>query len=243
MAELEGRLAVVTGGAAGIGRATCLALASRGARVAIGDVDVANAIAVVEAITARGGEAAAFHVDVRDQASVDAFISAATERFGQVDIVVPNAGVASRAFVHELEEEEFRRMLDINLLGVFRTCRAALPGLYERRAGTIVIVASDAGKRGEGGAAGYTATKFGVLGLMESLAEEARTYGVRVNAVCPSGVKTALSLSLERADGTRYDSTSWMEPEEVAEVIAFLASDRSRALTGTSVDIPGGVRP
>jgi NAD(P)-dependent dehydrogenase (short-subunit alcohol dehydrogenase family) len=199
-------------------------------------------VGVADEIVAAGGVAEAFSADVRSQASMDALVEAVVDRFGRLDVLVPNAGVASRAFVHELEEAEFDRLLDVNLLGVFRTCHAALPFLYAQGRGTIVIVASDAGKEGEGGAAAYTASKFGVLGFMESLAEEARDRGVRVNAVCPSGVRTALSLTLKRADGVPYDSSSWMDPEEVAEVIAFLASDASSAMTGTSVDIPGGVR-
>lgn len=240
--DLEGRVAVVTGGARGIGRATCIALARRGAHVAVADLDVADAASVSDEVRAAGGIAEAFPCDVRSQTSMDALMTAVIDRLGRLDVLVPNAGVASRAFVHELEEAEFERLLDVNLLGVFRTCRAALPSLYAQRRGTIVIVASDASKEGEGGAAAYTASKFGVLGFMESLAEESRDRGVRVNAVCPTGVRTALSLTLTRADGSPYDSSSWLDPEEVAEVIAFLASDASGAMTGTSVDIPGGVR-
>jgi NAD(P)-dependent dehydrogenase (short-subunit alcohol dehydrogenase family) len=132
-------------------------------------------------------------------------------------------------------------MLDVNLLGVFNCCQAVLPAFYSRGRGNIVIIASNSGKTGFASNAAYCASKFGVLGFMESLAAESRPRGVRVNAICPAGVKTRMGDGLREADGRLLDQAGFMAPEEIADVALFLASDQSRAIHGQSLNVYGGV--
>ena len=152
-----------------------------------------------------------------------------------------NAGIQRRYFVADLPRTEFQAMLDVNLLGVFLTCQAVLPTFYERQQGNIILIASDSGKHGYAYNAAYCASKFAVLGFMEALADEAKHYRVRVNALCPAGVKTDMGKQLKEADGNAVNDTYFMEPEEVADVALFLASHQSRAIHGQAINVYGGV--
>ena len=134
-----------------------------------------------------------------------------------------NAGIQRRYFVANLPREEFQAMLDVNLLGTFLTCQAILPTFYTRQQGNIILIGSDSGKRGYAYNSAYCASKFAVLGFMEALADEARPYRVRVNALCLAGVKTDMGKRLQEADGTSVNDTYFMETEEVADVALFLA--------------------
>jgi 3-oxoacyl-[acyl-carrier protein] reductase len=161
--------------------------------------------------------------------------------WGGLDIVVAAAGIQRRYFVHDLPPAEFQAMLDVNLLGVYNVCQAVLPHFYARRSGNIVIIASNSGKAAYAYNAAYCASKFAVLGFMESLAAEAKPYRVRVNALCPAGVQTPMGDGLLEADGRPVDMSHFMAPEEVADVALFLASDQSRAIHGQALNVYGGV--
>lgn len=239
--QLQNKVAIVTGAGRGIGRAIALTYARAGARLVIAERNLNDAQKVAAEIHALGQPATAIETDVTAEASIASMVQQTLETFGTIDILATNAGIQRRAAVHALPLAEFQAMLDVNLLGAFLCCKAVLPTLYAKRDGNIVMIASDSGKHGYTHCAAYCASKFGVLGFMESLADEAREYAVRVNAICPAGVKTHMSDTATWADGSPLDTTHFMEPEEIADVALFLASQQSRALHGQSLQVYGGV--
>ncbi len=239
--QLAGKIAIVTGAGRGIGRAVAQAFASEGASVVVAEREPELAAQTVQEIQASGGKALGIPTDVARQDSVDAMLEQTLEVFGTVNLLAACAGIQRRYFVHELPSAEFQAILDVNLLGIFYCCKAVLPTFYTKRDGTIVIIASDSGKHGYAYNAAYCASKFGVLGFMESLADEARDYRVRVNAICPAGVKTQMNATTLQRDGSHYDMTHFMEPEEIADVALFLATPQSRAIHGQPLQVYGGV--
>ena len=239
--SLTGKAAIVTGAGSGIGRAIAVALANAGARVAVADFYAERAGQVAQEIKDQGGSSLAVAMDVTQPADCARLAQLVQAEWGAVDVLVANAGIQRRYPVHELPPDEFQAMLDVNLLGVFNCCQAVLPALYSRGRGNIVIIASNSGKTGFATNAAYCASKFGVLGFMESLAVESRPRGVRVNAICPAGVKTRMGDGLLEADGRPLDMSGFMEPEDIADVAVFLASDQSRAIHGQSLNVYGGV--
>jgi NAD(P)-dependent dehydrogenase (short-subunit alcohol dehydrogenase family) len=158
-----------------------------------------------------------------------------------VDILVCNAGITARHYFHEHPTADFEAVLAVNLLGTFYCCKSVLPTMYARRGGNIIIMISRSGQRSTGFNAAYCASKFAQRGFMEALAAEARTYSVRVNAVCPGGVKTDLARTCKLQDGGLLDTSGFLEPEEVADAVLFLASDQSRGMHGKCLDVHGGV--
>jgi 3-oxoacyl-[acyl-carrier protein] reductase len=238
---LTGKVAIVTGAGSGIGQAIAMALAAAGARVAVADHRAERASQVLGKIKDQNGSALAVEMDVSRPADCARLVQLAQAEWGAVDLLVANAGIQRRYPVHELPPGEFQAMLDVNLLGVFNCCQAVLPTFYSRGRGNIVIIASNSGKTGFATNAAYCASKFGVLGFMESLALESRPRGVRVNAICPAGVKTRMGDGLLEADGRPVDQAGFMAPEEIADVALFLASDQSRAIHGQSLNVYGGV--
>lgn len=239
--QLADKVAIITGGGRGIGRAIALAYAREGASIVIAEQDLEQAQRVVAEIQALGVDALAVKTDVSQQSSVERLVQQALTHFGTVDILTTCAGIQRRYFVHELPTTEFQAMLDVNLLGTFQCCKALLPVLYAKREGIIVMIASDSGKHGYAYNAAYCASKFAVIGFMESLADEARAHRVRVNAICPAGVKTRMSDEATWGDGRALDTTNFMEPQEVADVALFLASAQSRGIHGQSLQVYGGV--
>jgi 2-hydroxycyclohexanecarboxyl-CoA dehydrogenase len=244
--RLEGKVAVVTGGASGIGAATCLRLAAEGARVAVCDFKPDAARLVAEQID---GEA--FDMDVTDSDSVHAAAPAVAERLGPADILVNNAGTDEFGFFHQTDEDLWKRVIDVNLFGVMRVTHAFLPTMIERKGGRIVNVASEAGRVGSNGSASYSAAKGGVISFSKTIAREAARFGVTCNAIAPGPVDTPL-LNRARELGrigdkvidTMVGSTAlrrMAQPEEIAAVIAFLASDDSSYVTGQALGVSGGL--
>jgi NAD(P)-dependent dehydrogenase (short-subunit alcohol dehydrogenase family) len=262
MPDLSGRVALVTGGggAGGIGEAVCIRLAEYGASVAVADVDTAGAHAVAEALTNRGLLAQAFQHDVSHGDQATRVVAEVERRFGAIDILVNNAGVSHAAKFLDLEEQEWDRVIRINLGGVFFTCKAILPGMVARKSGRVINMASIVGKQGLAGLAAYGASKFAIIGLTQTLAAELAQYDITVNAVCPGVVETPLHDGLVRdlimgpgGPADRAQADAWTKSQiplgrpqlaiDVAEMVAFLASDLARNMTAGSYHVDGGLMP
>jgi NAD(P)-dependent dehydrogenase (short-subunit alcohol dehydrogenase family) len=243
--RLKGKSAVVTGAASGIGLAVANRLASEGASVVIGDRNLAG---VQVAAAAIGQNASAVLLDVADEASCNAIVAQAVELHGGLDIVCNIAGVLDFGRFADVDEARWDRVMSINLGGVYRMCRAAMPHLVERR-GNIVNMASAAGLVGIPYNSAYTASKHGVVGLTRALALEFSKEGVRVNAVCPGGVKTPMLEQTPPADidwqmvmrsASWLDSGELADPEDIAAAVAFLASAEAKRITGAAFAVDGG---
>ncbi|APZ33910.1 hypothetical protein BOH66_06300 [Microbacterium aurum] len=252
----EGRVAVITGGGRGAGRAIAQRLAEDGFDVVIGDVRTESADQAAQEIAASTGvRAAGFSVDVASAASVAEFVDSVVERFGTIDVLINNAGVISILPLEQIDEAEWDRVLDINLKGPYLLTRAALPHLTSSGWGRIVNIASDVGKRGEANIAHYCASKFGVVGLTQATGVELARTGVTVNAICPAIMNTDMMKQIAKEgaalDGADVSDTfshlpdvvpmgRATEPTDIANVVSFLCSDDASFLTGQSLNVTGG---
>jgi 3-oxoacyl-[acyl-carrier protein] reductase len=240
-----GQVAIVTGGARGIGIATATLFAQRGYTVVVADIDGAAADEAARGITAAGLRASAVRVDVGDRRSVEAMIQSVIDTHGQIDVMVNNAGIAGNAApIAEVTDDDWEMMLRVDLTSVFLCCRAVMPHMLSRQSGAIVNVASIAGKEGNPRMVPYSSAKAGVIGLTKALAKEVATAGVRVNAVAPAVIETAILKTLTPAQvdymKSRIPMGRFGLPEEAAHVIAFLASPDSSFVTGQCYDVSGG---
>lgn len=245
--RLEGKVALVTGGASGIGAATARRLAAEGARVAVGDINEQGATAVAGEL-----DGFACKLDVTDTASVSAAVAAVEERFGPVEVLVNNAGTDLFSYFVNTDEGLWDFVLGVNLRGVLAVTHAVLGGMQERRSGAIVNVASEAGRVGSQGSSVYSAAKAGVIGFTKAIARESARYRVRCNAVAPGPIETPLLNAApellgelgERLKQGMVNQTVMRrcgEPEEVAAAIAFLASDDASYVTGQTLNVSGGL--
>jgi NAD(P)-dependent dehydrogenase (short-subunit alcohol dehydrogenase family) len=245
MDRFVGRVAVVTGAASGIGRATALRLAREGASAACLDRDLDGARGTADAIVGGGGRAVGYACDVRDPHQVDAAADAVLADFGDPHVLCNVAGVVSAAPIEELTLEEWQRVLDTNLTGTFLMCRTFLPALVRTR-GCIVNTGSRLGVQGRPHRTAYGASKAGVHLLTKALALEFAERGVRINAVLPGATRTGIAQAAwERSPSAPrtvpHSPLGLAEPEEIAAAIAFIASDEMRFMTGSIVPVDGGV--
>jgi NAD(P)-dependent dehydrogenase (short-subunit alcohol dehydrogenase family) len=248
MNRFQGRTAVITGAGSGLGHATALRLAAEGARVACLDVAREAAENTAAEITAAQGAARAYQVDVAEPASVRAAVTAAARDLGRPSILVNCAGIGKFANAHDMPFEEWSRIIAVNLTGTFLMAQAVLPFLLDG-GGNIVNIASNAGLMGQPYSAAYCASKGGVVQLTRALADEYIRRGVRVNAVAPGSITTPLQNAFrqlpEGADSMLIaklrSPLGSSRPEEIAALIAFVASDEARFMTGSIVSIDGGL--
>jgi 3-oxoacyl-[acyl-carrier protein] reductase len=245
MTQAQKKVALVTGAARGIGAAIAERLVRDGACVAVADLDEAAAAQLVERITKPGGGAFFVHLDVADPGSVRQAVRTVIDREGQLDVLVNNAGIAGLAApVAEYPEDEWRRILSIDLDGVFYCCKAALSYMLERGSGRIVNIASISGKEGNPNMSAYSTAKAGVIGFTKALAKEVATRGILVNCVTPAVIATDILNQLsQEAVGymtARIPMGRTGQPEEVAALVAWLASDECTFSTGGVFDISGG---
>lgn len=271
MGKLDGRVALITGGARGQGRSHAVTLASEGADVVVCDIDesigsvpyhLASASDLddtVRLVEKTGRRCVAIRGDVRRQADMDAVADAAIAEFGQIDILLANAGIASASPIAEMDEATWQDMIDVNLTGVFHTFRAVVPHMIEQRSGRIVATSSIVARMGATNSGHYAAAKWGVVGLVKSLSLEVVQYGITVNAVLPGGVNTDMihnpatyKLIMPNADNpTKEDVMAFfagnspvaglLEPEEVSQAILYLVSDDGRHLSGETLTMSGGM--
>jgi NAD(P)-dependent dehydrogenase (short-subunit alcohol dehydrogenase family) len=253
MYGLDGKVALVTGGGAGIGQAIALRLADEGADVALLDRDGAGAKTVAAEIVRRGRRALALEGDVTDLDAAVAAAKTVIDGLGKIDVLVNNAGIVHSSLLVDMDPALFDATLAVNVGGVFRMCKAVVPHMIERGSGAVINMASWAGKSGRPYQAAYSASKFAVVALTQALAGEVGKHGIRVNAICPGiVVNTAMRAHVEQ-EMTRLGLPSADErlkqvplgrtsvPEDLANVAAWLASDQSSYVTGESINVSGGL--
>ena len=244
--ELAGRVAMVTGAGQGMGRAVAERLAAGGARVVVNDLNPESAQRTARMLTDAGHDATPVAGDVSRPEDVRQIFRVAAERYGALHVLVNNAGILYPTAVEEISPEEWEKVVAVNLTGTFLCSQAAIAPMREAGWGRIVNFSSTAGKNvSTVGGAHYTAAKAGVLGFTRHLAKEVAGYGITVNAACPGLIDTEMVravISPERADAYArgFPVSRLGEPREVAELVAFLASDRASYITGASLDINGG---
>ena len=248
MAErFEGKVALITGAASGIGAATARRLASEGARVMLGDIDESGLAAVSEQIDGSGEVVGTHAADVSDRAQVEALTAAAVERFGLLDIVFNNAGIGTFGKTPDLDIDAWHRVIDVDLHSVFYGCRAAIPRLREAGGGAIINTASISGLFGDYGLAAYNAAKGAVVNYTRTAAIDHARENIRINAVCPGPIDTTLAAPLMTHPQVSADYRELIpmgrvgRAEEVAGVVAFLASEDAAYVTGAMIVVDGGV--
>jgi SDR family mycofactocin-dependent oxidoreductase len=262
--ELQGRVALITGAAHGQGRATALALAREGVHIAALDVGKTlpypgyglGSPSDLDSLAAEcrglGVECQAFVADVRDDAAVTQAVDETKRRFGRIDILFNNAGICAYGLAHELTEEAWDAMLDINLKGAWLVARRVIPHMIARRAGVIINNSSIAGLRGMARLSHYAASKWGLVGLTKSWAIELAPFNIRVVSLHPTGVNTPMNDGLATLEGATPQQIAersagnllpvpWIEPSDVAEAVVYLASDRARFITGSQFVIDAGL--
>jgi 2-hydroxycyclohexanecarboxyl-CoA dehydrogenase len=242
---LKGKIAVVTGAASGIGRATAEAFAKAGAHVLLVDINDEQGEAVAAALGAQGCGADYFHVDITDAQAIESFRQAALAKRGRVDIVANVAGWGKTEPFVENKPEFWRKLIDLNFLGTVMVTRAFVDGMMERRSGRIVCVASDAGRVGSLGETVYSGTKGGVIAFTKALAREMARYDVTVNCVCPGPTDTPLMAAVPDKIKEAFARVTPMRrlarPSEVADAILFFAGPQAQFVTGQVLSVSGGL--
>lgn len=254
--RLDGKVAVVTGGGKGIGRAICLTLADKGADVVVADIDSPAASSTVQKIESLDRKAIIAQTDVTTSDEVKKMVEITLQEFGKIDILVNNAGTIKTGLLVDLKEEDWDQVMNVNAKGAFLCCKAVAPNMIERKEGKIINIASQAGKKGEPYNSVYCASKASIISITQTLALELAPYRINVNAICPGVVETKLMQDVLVERGPLYGLTPKAyreklikeiplgrieEPGDVAKVVLFLASEYSDYMTGQAINVTGGL--
>src|SRR5512135_24321 len=243
--KLEGKAALITGGAQGIGRAIALLFAREGARVAVSDINLEKAGETCREIESQGGQALAIGGNVAEVRGAEAMVEQAAGKFGGLDILVNNAGITRDGVLLRMKEEDWDAVMAVNLKGAFHCTKAALRFFLKRKEGTIINIASVTGEMGNAGQANYAASKAGLIGFTKSVAREYASRNIRVNAVAPGFIDTAMSQAIPQKDREFLIRQIPLErlgkPEDVAEAVLFLASPMADYITGQVINVNGGM--
>jgi 3-oxoacyl-[acyl-carrier protein] reductase len=243
--RLVGKVSIITGAGQGIGQATALKFAKEGAKVAVCDINMVTVGETVALIHAAGGEAAGFRVDVTDKVSIAEMVEGVMSKWGRVDTLVNNAGIVQDAQFKKMSEDQFDRVIDVNLKGVYNCTKAVVDIMLAQNSGCILNASSIVGIYGNFGQTNYAATKFGVIGMMKTWARELGRKGIRSNAICPGFVETPILASMPekvvRMMEERVPMGRLAKPEEIANTYAWLASDEASYINGAVIEVSGGV--
>ncbi|AVY94368.1 MULTISPECIES: beta-ketoacyl-ACP reductase [Microvirgula] len=243
--RLQGKVSIITGAASGIGHATALKFAAEGAIVAVCDLSQEAVDKVVKELEATGAKAAGYVVNVTDRAQINDMVGDLKARFGRIDVLVNNAGIVADAQLVKMTDEQFDRVIDINLKGVYNCARAVVDTMIEQGSGVILNASSVVGVYGNFGQTNYAATKFGVIGFVKTWAKELGKKGIRANAVCPGFVATPILKSMPekviQAMEDKVPMKRMADPAEIANVYAFLASDEASYINGAAIEVTGGL--
>ena len=243
--NLKNRVAIVTGGGQGIGKKICLRLAENEAKVAVFDVNEELSQEVVKKIKAKGGDALAVKVDVAKYEEVNEATRQVIDKFKGIDILINNAGITKDSLLLRMKEEDWNRVLQVNLNGAFNCLKAVLRYMMRQKYGRVVNISSIIGIRGNIGQANYSASKAGIIGLTKSAAREVGRYGITVNAVAPGFIDTAMTrrLNKEAVDAiiSQVPLRRMGKPGEVASLVTYLVSEKAAYITGEVIKIDGGM--
>ena len=243
--RLSEKVAIITGSASGIGEATAIKFAREGAKVAVCDINMAEAQRVAGAIAENGGTALAFRIDVTDKSSIARMVEGVMAAWGRIDTLVNNAGIVQDAQFKKMTDEQFERVIDVNLKGVYNCTKAVVDIMLEQHSGCILNASSIVGLYGNFGQTNYAATKFGVIGMVKTWARELGRKGIRANAICPGFVETPILKTMPdkviKMMEDRVPLGRLARPEEIANTYAWLASDEASYINGAVIEVSGGV--
>ncbi|HTQ01956.1 MAG TPA: 3-oxoacyl-ACP reductase FabG [Casimicrobiaceae bacterium] len=243
--RLTGKVSIITGAGQGIGQATALKFAKEGAKVAVCDINLESVQQTVELVKAAGGETVGFRVDVTDKESITAMVDGVMAKWGRVDTLVNNAGIVQDAQFKKMSEDQFDRVIDVNLKGVYNCTKAVVDIMLAQNSGCILNASSIVGIYGNFGQTNYAATKFGVIGMVKTWARELGRKGIRANAICPGFVETPILATMPekvvRMMEDRVPMGRLAKPEEIANTYAWLASDEASYINGAVIEVSGGV--
>jgi len=242
--RLADKVSIITGAGQGIGRATALKFAAEGAKVAVCDINAEAVEDTVNAVREAGGEVAGFHVDVTDKESIARMVAGVMAKWGRIDTLVNNAGIVQDAQFKKMTDEQFERVIDVNLKGVYNCTKAVVDIMLEQNSGVILNASSIVGLYGNFGQTNYAATKFGVIGMVKTWARELGRKGIRANAICPGFIETSILSSIPdkviRMMEEKVPLGRLGKPEEIANAYAWLASDEASYINGAVIEVSGG---
>ena len=243
--RLAGKVAIITGAGRGIGHATSLKFGTDGATVIACDINADQAQQTAQEVIEAGGEALGCHIDVRDRASIARMVDTVVRKYGRIDCLVNNAGIVQDSTLKNMSEAQFDDVIEINLKGVYNCTRAVVDTMLKQQSGVILNASSIVGLYGNFGQTNYAASKFGVIGMVKTWAKELGRKGIRSNAVCPGFVATPILAEIPekvmKAIEDRVPLGRLARPEEIAAVVAFLASEEAGYITGANISINGGM--